>query len=170
MPTSTVLVNMAAKPDATPTPGFSRKTRMARKMPATNEKIEPMKNGTMIERLKVAPKSDVHMAWNSRQGVAKLLTNATSPRTPSAGYRRRRTATYPSARMPKTGRTTLTVDSMDGFRERSEMALSAGAVNRTCTCPARVLVQNADCPRRRGQPAKGRSGRGRALAPDEARV
>ena len=40
----------------------------------------------------VVEKSDVAMALKSRQGVAKLFTNITSPRTPSDGNRRKRTA------------------------------------------------------------------------------
>jgi hypothetical protein len=46
----------------------------------------------MIARLKTLRKSEVSIASNSRQGVAKLLTKLTSPSTPRCGKNFSRTA------------------------------------------------------------------------------
>src|SRR3569832_1983867 len=72
----------------------------------------------MTDELKVELKSDVNIAWQSRQGVAKLLTKATSARVPSDGNSRNRTARYPTPMMAKTGMMTLNRSSMRRGRRR----------------------------------------------------
>src|SRR3569623_2806655 len=72
----------------------------------------------MTDELKVELKSDVSIAWQSRQGGAKLLTKATSERVPSDGNSRSRTARYPTPMMAKTGMMTLNRSSMRRGRRR----------------------------------------------------
>src|SRR5262245_48022999 len=66
----------------------------------------------MTDELKVELKSDVSIAWQSRHGVAKLLTKASRARVPWDGNSRSRTARYPAPMMAKTGMMTLNRSSM----------------------------------------------------------